>query len=345
MMQESRFTVAAFLRDRAAVLGMGVICIVTVGAFCLLLGTGEQGALAVAGFTALMLAIGFTAEYLRRRRFWQETNRAAYLMERPSQYASLVEEPSFLEGRLAYTLGESVSQTANTELSELRASNHAYRDYIELWVHETKAPLAAARSLATRVEGESADTLGSLLEQLENQVEQALYCARSSSLQNDYRLREVPLAEAVREACKRHARFLIEHGTTPSIDIENDLTVIADESWLIFILGQIAVNSAQYEATELHFTAHDEDLETPRERTVLEIRDNGIGIAAADMPRIFDRGFTGQNGHHSGTATGMGLYLVATLCASMGLGVSAASEQGVGTRLMIAFPHDRRRKS
>lgn len=343
-MREERFMAASFLRDRAWSLALGILCIVTVGAFCRLLGVGVQGAFAVAGFVALMLAIGLTADYLRRRRFWQEAGRAMDLMEQASQYGSLVEEPAFLEGRLAHALGESIAQVANTELSALRESNHAYRDYIELWVHETKAPLAAARSMATRVEGESVDTLGNLLERLENQVEQALYCARSSTLQNDYRLREVSLAQTVREACKRHARFLIEHGTTPYIDVDGSLKVIADESWLVFILGQIAVNSAQYEATTLEFTARDEDPETSRERTVLEIRDNGIGIAPADMPRIFDRGFTGQNGRHSGTATGMGLYLVASLCASMGLGVSAASEQGVGTRLMIAFPHDRRHK-
>ncbi len=343
-MPEPRFTAAAFLRDHAAVLVLGATCAAMVGTCCLLLGVGEEGALAMAGIVVLALAAGLAVEYLRRRRFWQDTSQAIDLVERSGQYESLVDEPAFLEGRLAHSMAERLEQMANTELSDLQDANHIYRDYIELWVHETKAPLAAARSMASRVQGESVDTLESLLEQLENQVEQALYCARSSTLQNDYLLREVPLAATVREACKRHARFLIDHGTIPRICIDDDLAVIADEGWLVFVLGQIAVNSAQYEATELRFTARVEDPETSRERTVLEIRDNGIGIAPEDMPRIFDRGFTGRNGRHSGTATGMGLYLVATLCASMGLGVCAASEQGEGTRVMITFPHDRRHK-
>ena len=67
------------------------------------------------------------------------------------------------------------------------------------------------------------------------------------------------------------------------------------------------------------------------------------GIPAADVPRVFDRGFTGKNGRAQGSATGMGLYLVATLCEKMGLGVGLASEEGTGTRVMISFPHDRRR--
>ena len=77
---------------------------------------------------------------------------------------------------------------------------------------------------------------------------------------------------------------------------------------------------------------------------MLEVRDNGCGIPAADVPRVFERGFTGQVGRAHGSATGMGLYLVASLCASMGLHVGLASEEGVGTRVILTFPHDRTRK-
>jgi len=77
---------------------------------------------------------------------------------------------------------------------------------------------------------------------------------------------------------------------------------------------------------------------------VLEVRDNGCGIPAADVPRVFERGFTGQVGRAHGSATGMGLYLVASLCASMGLHVGLASEEGTGTRVILTFPHDRTRK-
>ena len=74
------------------------------------------------------------------------------------------------------------------------------------------------------------------------------------------------------------------------------------------------------------------------------VRDNGCGIPAADVPRVFERGFTGQVGRAHGSATGMGLYLVASLCASMGLHVGLASEEGTGTRVILTFPHDRTRK-
>ena len=182
------------------------------------------------------------------------------------------------------------------------------------------------------------------LERIEAQVDQALYYARSTSVERDYAIREVNLADAAREACKRHSRFLIEKGCTPAFDIPDALTVLADEPWLVFILGQVIVNAAKYGATTLAFTVREKEPGTPRGRTVLEVRDNGCGIPAADVPRVFERGFTGQVGRAHGSATGMGLYLVASLCASMGLHVGLASEEGTGTRVILTFPHDRTRK-
>ena len=119
--------------------------------------------------------------------------------------------------------------------------------------------------------------------------------------------------------------------------------MLADEPWLVFMLSQVISNAAKYGARTVTFTAREEEPETPRGRTVLEVRDDGCGIPAADVPRVFDRGFTGSAGRAQGSATGMGLYLVAVMCAQMGLGVGIASEEGTGTRVIFTFPHDRRR--
>ena len=210
--------------------------------------------------------------------------------------------------------------------------------------HEIKTPIAAAHLMAADLHGGVAAKLKAELDRIESYVEQALYYARSTSLARDYAIRELPLAEAVRAACKKNARYLIEHGAIPSIEVGDDVSVFADASWLSFVLGQVVVNAAKYGATAVRFTAREEGTGTSAARTVLEIADNGRGIPAADVPRVFDRGFTGENGRDQGSATGMGLYLVATLCEKMGLGVGLASEEGTGTRVMLAFPHDRRRR-
>ena len=151
------------------------------------------------------------------------------------------------------------------------------------------------------------------------------------------------LAAVVREACKKNARYLIERGTLPVIEVDEDARVFADGKWLGFIIGQVLSNSAKYGATSVRFSLREADLGTKDACSMLEIADDGRGIPAADVPRVFERGFTGSNGREQGSSTGMGLYLVSQMCRKMGLGVAIASEEGVGTRVLIRFPHDRRR--
>jgi len=118
---------------------------------------------------------------------------------------------------------------------------------------------------------------------------------------------------------------------------------MADKTWLAFILSQLIVNAAKYDATTITFSVCIPDEEGPNACTMLEVRDDGCGVPAADVPRVFDRGFTGEVGRSHGSATGMGLYLVARLCAQMGIGIMFASDQGIGSRVVLGFPHDRRR--
>ena len=123
---------------------------------------------------------------------------------------------------------------------------------------------------------------------------------------------------------------------------EDDETVFADATWLSFIVGQVLANAAKYGASCVRFSSRTEG-EGGAARTVLAMADDGCGIPAADVPRVFERGFTGANGRAQGSSTGMGLYLAAVMCEKMGLGLGIASEEGTGTRVMISFPHDRRR--
>lgn len=337
------FSLGAFLRDRAASLIIGVVCALGVFWMCLVLGVGTDAAIIVSMLVVLCLLLALGIEYGRRARFWHGAEEAASAVQSAAEVAALLPEATFLEARLMADVADGISTRAGSELARAQADADGYREYVELWIHEAKTPIAAAKLILERTGGEEADALAREVERIDNQVDQALYYARSTTLQKDYAIRSMDVAAAAREACKRQARFLIEKQAIPQVDIPDGTEVLSDEPWIVFIFGQVVANAAQYGARAITFTARVEAPGTPHGRTVVEVQDDGCGISEADLPRVFDRGFTGSNGRRSGSATGMGLYLIALMCDRLGLGLSIASEEGVGTRVILTFPHDRDR--
>ncbi|MEG1166955.1 sensor histidine kinase [Gordonibacter sp.] len=336
-------SLSTYLRDRFAAVFIGILCCVAVGGMLAVLGVGRDAAVLIPCFIASCGAVALGVGYVRRYRFYRELSHLVDNLDRTYFASELLETPEFLEGKLAHEALEAVGKAAADDVAQHRQQAEAYREYIELWIHEIKTPIAAARLMMADLRGPEAAKLKGEIDRIESSIEQALFYARSTSLAHDYAIREVALAEAVRTACRKNARYLIERGVTPAIEVAEDVVVFADSSWLAFILGQILVNAAKYGAANVRFVTCAEGAAASPARTVLEVADDGLGIPAADVPRVFDRGFTGQNGRAQGSATGMGLYLVATLCEKMGLGVALASEEGLGTRVMLSFPHDRRR--
>ncbi|WP_080797501.1 sensor histidine kinase [Arabiibacter massiliensis] len=335
-------TPGAYLKDRLIDVALVALAALGVGAMLALLGDGWDAALAgaalVAGCGALALAVG----YARRRRFYRELARCVEELDKTYHVAALLEEPTFLEGRLAFEALEAAGKAAADDVAAHKQQAEAYRDYIELWIHEIKTPIAAAGLMAAGLHGPEASKLKGELDRIEGYVEQALYYARSTSLAQDFSIRPVSLALTAREVCKKHARYLVEQGVAPAFELDEGAQVFADGKWLAFVMGQVVANAAKYGAHTVRFSAREEG-EGAAGRTVLEIADDGCGIPAADVPRVFDRGFTGENGRRTGSSTGMGLYLAALMCERMGLGIAVASEEGAGTRVLLTFPHDRRR--
>ncbi len=333
---------ATFLKDRALAV-VAVTCSgCAVGAAASIAGAGADAAVFMALTVFCFGALCLAAEYRRRKRFYDDLQALTQRFDKMYLASALLEEPGFLEGRLAYEALDALGKSATDDVAKHRRQAQSYREYVELWIHEVKTPIAAAKLMAAGLHGPEASKLKGELDRIEGYVEQALYYARSTSLEQDYAIRETGLAETVREACRKNARFLIEHGTVPAIEVPNDVRVLADAKWLSFMVGQVIANSAKYGAACVRFSVREEAPGTVSARTVLEIADDGKGIPAADVPRAFDHGFTGANGRAAGSSTGMGLYLVAQLCEKMGLGVGIASEEGTGTRVMLSFPHDRR---
>ena len=333
----------SFLRDKAGALAIALVVIVFITLLLIILGMTSDAVILIDFTLVIALVLVLTLEYRRRARFWKGLEEIIDSTARVRHLEDLIYEPDFSEGRIALETAQAIAERTSEEIGELRAQSREHTQYTELWVHEVKTPLAAAKLLLNKMHGEDASTLKLELERVENLVEQALFAARSDTLVNDYLIREIVLADAVSETCKANMRYLTSCDVAINMQVDPQANVVADKTWLAFILTQLIVNAAKYDAKTITFETHESDEEGPHACTVLEVRDDGCGIPAADVPRVFDRGFTGEVGRAHGSATGMGLFLVSRMCAQMGLGIMLASEEGVGTRVQISFPHDRRR--
>lgn len=334
-----------YLVDQWASLLSCFLSMAFIGCVAIALKLGTQAAILLMVVILVSWIIPLLISYLRERHFYQSAHITAITNPKPLLNDIVIGTPCTLSAKATHSLLEETLSRVRNDVALQRKNHEHYRTYIEQWIHEIKTPIAASKLLLDSMHGESAMTLKGELERIESQVELALYAARSTSLERDYTIREEPLLKLVQQACRTNMCLLINRKVALEFSINEDLCVLTDKQWCTFMISQIVVNAAKYDTTHLVFTAWEEDIDTIHGRTILEISDNGCGIPAADVPRVFEYGFVGEVGKAHGSATGMGLYLVGLMAGKLGCGVLLASEEGKGTRVRFSFPHDDRIKA
>lgn len=205
--------------------------------------------------------------------------------------------------------------------------NQDMLDYFTLWVHQIKTPIFALRLLITSQNASTNDMLLQVL-RIEQYVDMALHYMKLEQISSDLRIKRYDFNELIQDVIKKQATFFIQKKLTLKID-PIDLQVLTDAKWLSFVLEQILSNALKYTKTGgIHIFVEDE---------VLYIEDTGIGIKQEDLPRLFEKGFTGYNGRMDKKASGLGLYLCARILKYLGHPIHIQSTQGVGTTVMIDF--------
>ncbi len=308
---------------------------------------GQSVDLAV--FFTLVVALAFTASgvanYLHERSLYRELQPIAASQSDALELAAELCDPGTPLGDTVCDAIRAVRSQAQVQVGEAASRERDHREFVEAWVHEVKTPLAAADLMVENLDDSRLLPLAHELDRVAAYVEQALYYARSSSVENDYLVRTCTLSGLVGAAVKSRASELVRAGV--GIGMEGlERQVFTDPKWIEFVLGQLIDNAVRYRCADgprIDFSARVEGEGLANESVVLNVRDNGRGISAADVGRVFDKGFTGENGRAFARSTGIGLYLVRTLCEKMGLSVSIASVQGEWTCVSIAFPTNRMR--
>lgn len=340
---ERAYSFGAYLRSHAG-FALGAVALIAVVADVMAVTGSNASAIALVSLCeALFACVALAAGFLRDREFYQQLDLFCNSPENARYLSSILDEPRTLEGFVAYRALAVQGKAASDELVAQSRDMKEYRDYIELWVHEAKTPIASAQLALASLHGPEIGKVRGDLDRIESRVEQVLYYARSATLSEDFSIEELNLAALARKACRQRSRTLVGAGVSLEFGIDEALKVLADAKWTDFIIGQVLENSAKYGAKTIRFEGTMKNAGTKDGCVELAICDDGDGIPAADVPRVFDRGFTGSQGRAHHKATGMGLHLAAVACERMGLGLRISSEDGTGTTVALTFPLDRTR--
>ena len=212
------------------------------------------------------------------------------------------------------------------ELKEANARYDGMTEYYTLWAHQIKTPIAAMRLLIQEGEPDPR-ALSEELFRIEQYVEMALCYLRLDGGVSDYVIREADLDEVIRQALRKYAPQFIRKKIKLNYEPAG-ARVLTDEKWLSFVVEQVLSNALKYTPSG----AITIRLEQPM---TLIVSDTGIGIAPEDLPRVFERGYTGLNGRGDKRATGIGLYLCKRIMRKLGHGLSIESRPGGGTTVRM----------
>ena len=212
-----------------------------------------------------------------------------------------------------------------------RQKNTDMDDYYSMWVHQIKTPIAAMNFLLDNEEVDQ-KILQQELFKIERYVEMVLTYIRLDSISSDYVITKINLDEVVKDSVKKYATIFINKKIKLNY-VSHETMVISDKKWLSFAFEQILGNSVKYSSAGGEIT-----IETYENKLVIE--DNGIGIKEEDLPRIFEKGFTGFNGRYEKKSSGLGLYLCKKTLDKLGHHIEISSKVGEGTRIEITFPKE-----
>ncbi len=206
-------------------------------------------------------------------------------------------------------------------------------DYYTMWAHQIKTPIAAMQLLLQEQPGEQSQELSDQLFKTEQYVEMALQYLRTESLNADLQIEVVELDEIIRPAVRKYARSFIRKDISLRYEpVEQQ--VLTDRKWLIFVLEQLLSNALKYTSSG-SIAIYMDAVAADEGKQILVIEDTGIGIRPEDVPRVFEKGFTGYNGRLDKKSTGIGLYLCQRILKKLSHQMELESEPGQGTKVRL----------
>lgn len=324
-----------YFKDKLVFLAMNLIIFILLSLYLIFLKKGFVliGILFCVWFAPLIIYM--IIDSIRYKKYFKEMNEILNFLDKKYLLPEVIREQNFVVLDEMNEIFKTLGRDMHEHIKCYKDMQENYREYIETWVHEIKTPIASSKLIIDNNNNEITRKIDHQLNKIENFVEQVLYYSRSNEIYKDYLIKEVNLLKVVQNVIRRNYRDFI--GKKISVEIlDIDINVYSDTKWIEFILNQIIGNSIKYiKETGSKIKIY---LKENSDQIILTIEDNGIGIPSQDVRRVFEKGFTGENGRKFTKSTGMGLYLCYKLCKKLGLGINLESEENVGTKVNMIFP-------
>ena len=322
-----------YWKQKLPIMFFNFLCMSGLAIFLSVIGNSFDSIFLILFIWIVILTIHLVISYYSRKVQMEKLLKLSEQLEERYLLSEVMEKPDRADDQVYYRLLKLAGKSMLEQVNKVKSERIEYKEYVEQWVHEIKTPITAMKLICENVHTLETKELLVELEKVNRYTEQALYYARSEHTEKDYSVRELRLFDVIHQSIAENKYLLLQNSV--GIDLqETDDTVYSDEKWLCFILNQLIVNSVKYRTKQpvlKFYTEHQGN------QVIMCVQDNGIGIDVSDLPRIFEKGFTGQNGRKtSQTSTGIGLYLCKRLCDKLGIGICADSK-GSSTIIRLIF--------
>ena len=272
--------------------------------------------------------------YLRKNKFYKLFMNNLEKLDKKFLILETLPEPTTYEEKIMvnslYEINKSMIE--NIKISQKNIND--FKEFVEVWIHEVKIPISSLVLKCHNNKEKYDKSFLSQIRRLDNNIDEILYYVRSEDTEKDFIITEIDLKEVVRNISLKNKDDLLENNIEFEVDLKA-INVNSDKKWLEFIINQIINNSIKYKK-ESESIIKIESSEN-KDKVILEIYDNGIGIPEKDLKRVFDKSFTGTNGRDKVKSTGMGLYIIKKLCNKLGHNISIESKENEYTKVILEF--------
>ena len=329
----------SYLKDNIITLLLIVFVIATIEIFLMIYDISMWVRIYIPISIFFAYIIGMMVSYYKRKNFYKKIFNTLDELDKKYLISEMVANPEFLDGKMLKEILEEASKSMTEHVNEFKYLQEDYKEYIELWIHEIKIPIATSKMIIENNKNDVTKSIDEELDKIDDYTEQALFYARSNAVEKDYIIKKTNLEKIVNTVIMKNKNEFIQGKIQLDIH-DTNIEVATDSKWVIFILNQIIHNSIKYKK-------QDENLQIEifakknKENTILYIKDNGSGIKKGEITRVFEKGFTGSNGRIlNKKSTGIGLYLCKKLCDKLGMAIELNSKENVGTEIKLVFPQN-----